>query len=240
MRRFYSSSELIVGSMVDLDLEQSRHLRNVLRLQNGDEVAVFNGLGDEFLCSVQEKGTGKEQTTLQIIKKIGSTAPESKLKLTIAVSLLKSDKFDLVIQKSVELGVANLIPLVTKRCDVKLTNIQSKSARFERIVIESSKQCGRAKLMQISDPLEFEEFVRLAEGVNILFSERGGKNFSELKPDSKLTAAIGPEGGWEDSEIDLATQNDFKIITLGGRILRAETAAISIVSVLQHNFGDLN
>jgi 16S rRNA (uracil1498-N3)-methyltransferase len=153
---------------------------------------------------------------------------------------LKGDKFDLVIQKAVELGVTKFIPLITHRGDVKLRNEVKKLERWRKITIESAKQCGRVSLMKISESSQFEEFIRKAEGTKLLFSERSGKTFSDIKSTEKITATIGPEGGWEDSELKFAEETGFQIITLGGRILRAETAVISITTILQHRFGDLN
>lgn len=239
MRRFYAPPENFADHRIILDSEQSKHLRSVLRLQNGDEVKVFDGEGNEFLCVVQEIKSGKQSSVLRILNESDPTSSESDLNLNLAVALLKSDKFDLVLQKAVELGVSTFTPIITRRCDVKPKNFERKVGRFEKIIIESSKQCGRAKLMKISELLDFEELIETGKGTKILFSERSGTKFSEVKADKKITAVIGPEGGWEDSEIDLARQNDFQIITLGGRILRAETAAISVTSILQHNFGDL-
>ncbi|MCB1023045.1 MAG: RsmE family RNA methyltransferase, partial [Acidobacteria bacterium] len=86
----------------------------------------------------------------------------------------------------------------------------------------------------------FEEFVKTAEGAKILFAEKGGEGFAAIKPGKKITAVIGPEGGWEASELDLAQKHKFQIITLGGRILRAETAAITITAMIQNHFGDLS
>jgi 16S rRNA (uracil1498-N3)-methyltransferase len=95
--------------------------------------------------------------------------------------------------------------------------------------------------MEIANVTDFSEFIdRAKDGSFILFSERGGEDFSSIKPGKKITAVIGPEGGWEDSEIDDARRKGFAVTTLGGRILRAETAAISIAAILQHRFGDLS
>ncbi len=237
MRRFYASPENFNDQQVFLDMEQSRHLSSVLRLTEGNKIRVFDGLGNEFSCEIEK--IEKKKTSLKIIEKISPSAPESGLDLTLAVAVLKGEKFDLVIQKAVELGVANFVPLVTKRCDVKIKDSTKKIERWEKIVIESSKQCGRAKLMQISELIEFQDFIEMPEGAKILFAERNGESFSEIKADKKITAVIGSEGGWEDSEIVSAEKKGFQIITLGGRILRSETAAISITGILQHNFGDL-
>lgn len=237
MRRFYAPKENFKNNLIFLNNEETRHLRNVLRLTVGDEIFVFDGEGNEFLCKI--KSIDKNRTSLQILKEISENPHESDLDLTLAVSILKGDKFDLVIQKSVELGVKKFVPIVTRRCDVKLRNVGKKSERWRKIIIEASKQTERAKLMEITEPFEFEDFVCQVEETKILFSERNGESFSLVEPDKNITAVIGSEGGWEDSEIEFARQNDFQIITLGRRILRAETAVISITAILQHRFGDL-
>ena len=239
MRRFYKSNIDNTIYEVTLDKEQSRHLRDVLRLSVGDEISIFDGNGGEFLCSVLALGKRKIPVVIKIIDTIKPIAPESPLKLTLAPTLLKGDKFELVIQKAVELGTSKLTPIITKHSDIKAKNIEKKLERWRKIIIESSKQCGRATLMKIDSPLEFNEFVETSDGVRILFSEKLGGSFSNIKPDTKMTAVIGPKGGWDNSELELAKQNGFQIITLGGRILRAETAAISLSSILQHNFGDI-
>lgn len=241
MRRFYASVENFDEKVILLDPEQSRHLRNVLRLSEGENVRVFDGTGREFLCAVE--GVEKHRTILQIIEKVLPASPESDLELVLAVALLKGEKFDLVISKAVELGVTGLLPIMTKRCDVKMKESAKKLARWEKIIIESSKQTGRARLMEIAEPCGFESFLENYlsghSGGKLLFAEKGGENFAQIKPAKKITAVIGPEGGWELSEIESAAENGFQIITLTGRILRAETAAITVAALLQHNFGDL-
>jgi 16S rRNA (uracil1498-N3)-methyltransferase len=238
MRRFFSPQENFKDGKVTLTEEETRHLKNVLRLSAGQEISVFDGHGKEFLCRIRE--IEKRRTFLEVLKEIPKVEFESPLGLTLAVSLLKGDKFDLVIQKAVELGVTGFIPLITKRCDVKFRNEAKKLERWRKIIIEASKQCGRARLMEMGGAVHFEKFVKEAGGVKLLFAESKGKDFSSIRPGQKITAAIGPEGGWDDPEIELAGQNGFQIITFGGRILRAETAVISITTILQHRFGDLH
>lgn len=244
MRRFYAPQSKFQNSTINLETDETRHLRNVLRLTEGEKVQVFNGEGREFLCEIEK--IEKRRTTLKIIEEISPYSPESDLELTLAVSLIKGEKFDLVIQKAVELGVTNFIPIFTKRCDVKFKNAEKKAERWRKIIIESSKQCGRAKLMKIDEPKNFDIFIkttasqRLSSELLLLFSERNGESFSKVTSGKKITTVIGSEGGWEHSEIETAKQNGFQIITLRGRILRAETAAISIAAILQNRFGDLN
>ena len=236
MRRFYVSPENFNNLRIALSVEESKHLREVLRVRGGEEVHVFDGEGKEFLCSVEEIGSKKQSAILQILNETKPASPESDLNLTLAVALLKGEKFDLVVQKAVELGVTKLVPILTKRADTKTVRIE----RWQKIAIEAAKQSGRAKLMQIVELERFEDFVASSDGVKMLFAERGGgENFNTAEQSKKITAVIGSEGGWEDSEIEAARKNDFQIITFGGRILRAETAAVSIAAILQHRFGDI-
>jgi len=238
MRRFYAPAENFDGQKISLSVEETRHLRDVLRLQETDKVQIFDGGGREFLCEIEL--IEKKQTALNILKEIPPTAPESALNLTLAVALLKGEKFDLVVQKAVELGVAKLVPLNTKRADVKLKEMEKRLERWRRIALEAAKQSGRARLMEIEKPLDFEKFIEAAKGARILFAERSGAKFSGVEKSADIIAVVGAEGGWEISEIEAARKNGFQIITLKGRILRAETAAITVAAILQHRFGDFN
>jgi len=243
MRRFYASTENFDGQKITLAFEESRHLRDVLRLREGENAQIFDGEGKEFFCEIIK--IEKKETVLRVIKETSPPAPESDLDLTFAIALLKGEKFDLVVQKAVELGVTKFVPLNTKRADVKPKDSEKKLERWRKIIVDATKQSGRAKLMQIESPINFNEFIknstsRRLEGENlILFAERSGEDFSTVKTSEKIIAVIGSEGGWEDAEIESARENGFQIITFKGRILRAETAAISIATVLQHRFGDL-
>lgn len=236
MRRFYAPTEKFSQSNVALGFEETRHLRDVLRLREGGEIRVFNGEGKEFLCLIEK--VSKKETELKIIEEVLPAAPESGLDLTLAVALLKGEKFDLIVQKAVELGVKRFVPLNTQRGDVKIKDDGKKLERWRKIIIDATKQCGRAALMPIDAPIDFEEFIKAAEGTKILFAEKSGESFSVVKYAEKITAVIGAEGGWEDSEIESARAQNFQIVTFGGRILRAETAAISITAILQNRFGD--
>jgi 16S rRNA (uracil1498-N3)-methyltransferase len=238
MRRFYAPTENFDGQKISLSVEETKHLRDVLRLKETDRVQVFDGGGREFLCEIDV--IEKKQTILKILEEIPSSAPESNLNLTLAVALLKGEKFDLVVQKAVELGVAKLVPLKTKRADVKLKETEKRLERWERIALEAAKQCGRARLMKVEKPADFETFTEAAVGTRILFAEQNGESFSEIKKSESIVAVVGAEGGWDATEVEAAREKGFQIVTLKGRILRAETAAIAVAAILQHRFGDLN
>lgn len=237
MRRFYAPKKNFSAHSVELGADDTRHLRDVLRLAEGDAVHVFDGDGREFLCEIES--VEKRRTILRVINEVEPTAPESKFDLTLAAAVTKGENFDLVVQKAVELGVSRLIPLFTRRCDVKPAGSEKRLERWRKIALEAAKQSGRARLMSVREPLDFQEFAGSAGENVILFSERDGDSFTTVQPGEKLTAVIGPAGGWDDSELDRARKSGIQIITFGGRILRAETAAIAFAAILQHRFGDL-
>jgi 16S rRNA (uracil1498-N3)-methyltransferase len=240
MHRFYAPASAFENGLVILALEETRHLRDVLRLREGSTIQVFDGAGREFRCRIT--GIGKRSSNAEIVEEIEPESPESGLELTLASSMLKGEKFDLVVQKAVELGVTRLIPINTRRCDVKMKDGAARTERWRRIAFEASKQSGRARLMEVDEPSEFEKTAmgRNSSGTQILFSERNGKPFPKSIDDKKVTAFIGPEGGWDDAELEFAAANGISVVTLGGRILRAETASIALTAILQHRFGDLN
>jgi len=223
---------------VTLASDEARHLREVLRLKPGDEVQVFDGEGKEFRAAVSQ--ARREFAELEIRDEIEAMRPESPLELTLAVALLKGEKFDLVVQKGTELGVNQFVPLITRYADIRLRDEADgakRIARWQRIALEAAKQSGRAVVPQVTMPVPFESVIR--DNSCLLFSERDGQS---LDTDSKLqsvTAIIGSEGGWSDEELDQARTSGVPIVTLGGRILRSETAAIATAALLQHRYGDL-
>ena len=170
--------------------------------------------------------------------------------MTLAVALLKGDKFDLVVQKTTELGITRIVPLKTIRADVRLhdpADAQKRITRWQRIALEAAKQSGRAFLPQVAAPAEVSLWLHSNESISeqrIMFSERGGAPLLETISDweakpATMAALVGSEGGWSDEELQQAREIGWQIVTLGGRTLRAETAAIVVTSLLQHLFGDL-
>ena len=221
-----------------LAAEEARHLRDVLRLKAGDEVYLFNGVGREFRCTVSS--TARDSAELRIDAEVEPARPESQLQLNLCVALLKGEKFDLVVQKATELGVSKVVPLITRYADIHLrdeADAAKRVARWQRIALEAAKQSGRAFVPKISTPAAFDSLS--VDGLVVVFSERDGGALSSLIPSQSVTALVGSEGGWSDDEIESARARNFHIVTLGGRILRAETAAITVAALMQYLFGDL-
>lgn len=239
MRRFFSEEPLKADSRIGLGIDESRHIRDVLRLAAGDEIMLFDGSGMDFKGRI--KSVAKRETVVDIISELEPASAESPLRLWLAVALLKSDKFDLVVQKAVELGVSGLFPIVTRRTDIKLKGSDSRVGRWRKIALEATKQCGRSRLMTVAEPIGLESVCEKFDdfGTVLFFSERGGGSIGDQTVGSVL-AISGPEGGWDDSEIAAAKAKGARVVTLGGRILRAETAAIAIAAIIGNRFGDIN
>lgn len=240
--RFHALTSQISDSGVTLDSDEAHHLARVLRLSAGDRVFVFDGEGSEWECEIAV--VGKREASLTIIRQLTDEV-ESPLRLTLAQALVKGDKFDLVVQKATELGVTRIVPMITDHSDIKRAEERAgqKLDRWRRISLEALKQCGRRRLVEISEPISFADFCESSAAKNLIFSERGGRNLREiaasLNQPTQLSISIASEGGWSDAELQQAEKNNFVAVHLGQRILRTETAAIAAVTLAQHLFGDL-
>src|SRR4030095_2223796 len=206
-RRFYAPSGAFDSDLdgVTLESDEARHLRDVLRLKPGDDVYVFNGAGKEFHCRVEE--SRRDSARLKVIGEVDPARPESPLGLTLAVALLKGEKFDLVVQKVTELGVQEIVPIITQHADIHLrdkADAQKRVVRWQRIALEAAKQSGRALIPKIDSPVDFKSLVSETNErcVRLMFTERDGNSLDAAElftPPSLQTAAIiGSEGGWAD------------------------------------------
>jgi 16S rRNA (uracil1498-N3)-methyltransferase len=246
-RRFFAPVEAFNFNqqMVVLSSEEARHLKDVLRLRAGDECFVFDGKGKEFRCSVAVQS--RDVTQLDILEKVDPPSSESPLSITLAVALLKGEKFDLVVQKATELGVTEIVPVATGHADIQLRDkgdAAKRLMRWQRIALEAAKQSGRAVVPVVAEPKDIGVLIETAKpSFRIMFSEKSGKQLNAISSaasaDDSVLVLVGPEGGWADEEVALALESNWQVVTLGGRTLRAETAAIVAVTLIQHRFGDL-
>jgi 16S rRNA (uracil1498-N3)-methyltransferase len=246
-RRFFAAVKAFnfKQQTVVLGSDEARHLNDVLRLRVGDECFVFDGTGKEFRCLVAVQS--RDVTQLDILEKMDPPSSESPLSITLAVALLKGEKFDLVVQKATELGVTEIVPVSTRHADIQLRDkgdAAKRVMRWQRIALEAAKQSGRAVVPVVAEPKDLGVLIETAKpSFRIMFSEKSGSQLNSISTvasaDNSVLVLVGPEGGWADEEVALALESNWQVVTLGGRTLRAETAAIVAVTLVQHRFGDL-
>ena len=216
------------------------HIKNVLRMKIGEEFNVSNGIdGKEYRCSVEELGDDQILCTLRFIKEDGVELP---VKVTLFQGLPKADKMELIIQKAVELGVAEVVPVACKRCIVKLDAKKEKSklARWQGIAEAAAKQSKRGFIPQVREVMSYKEAIAYAKDMECkLIPYEMAENMSHtrevlggIKPEDRVAIFIGPEGGFEEEEIQAALTEGIEPITLGKRILRTETAGFTVLSWL--------
>jgi 16S rRNA (uracil1498-N3)-methyltransferase len=244
--RFYAAPYTFTETSVRLEADEAHHLTRVLRLGAGARVFVFDGEGAEYECEVAR--VAKHEVDLNLLRRLDDVV-ESPLRLTLAQSLIKGDKFDWVIQKTTELGVTRIVPLVTDHSDVKRAEerAEQRLLRWRRISLEALKQCGRRKLVEICEPAAFDDFCEsAAQEACLIFSERAKREGESLAQASakfggvnQLSLCVASEGGWSERELRKAEDCRVISVSLGSRILRTETAAIAAVTLAQYVFGDL-
>ena len=245
--RFFAPDLGAGTDLVTLSREEARHLTRVLRLGAGDTVTVFDGRGNEFLARVED--VARHQVAVRPLRRT-EPAAEPSVTLTLAQAVLKGNKLDHVVRDATMLGVAVIQPLLTLRANVPASAWRQGGAvaRWQRIAVASAKQCRRAVVPEVRPPLELERFVGVDESaLRICLVEPNPRSdrtrsLGVLRADAtprSATVAIGPEGGWTEEEIALATAYGFVPLTLGDRTLRADAAPIAAVAVLQFLWGDL-
>ncbi|MBS3907728.1 MAG: 16S rRNA (uracil(1498)-N(3))-methyltransferase [Syntrophaceae bacterium] len=244
MPRFYIPNPQIEKDLLTIKGNEVRHIRRVLRLKAGDEITVFDGSGKEYEGRIIEEGP----TSVVIeVGDIFSSKEEAPLEVTLAQSLLKGEKMDYLIQKATELGVREIIPFFSSR-SVPLLDKSKKlerHRRWERIAIEASKQCGRGFIPKIDHIRDYSEMLSLAplESLRlILWEEEGGRLkevLKEFKNKKRIFFIVGPEGGLSREEVEKSKGMGFIPVYMGQRILRAETASLCLLSILQYEWGDI-
>jgi len=230
------------GARVSLPEHSAHHAREVLRLRSGTAVRVFDGAGQEFDATLDV--VTRAEVTARLAGLVAAR-PESPLRLVLALSPLKGDRMELVIQKATELGVAAIRPVVTARTDAAARPALkgSRQERWDKVASGAAEQCGRAVVPDVAPASTLAQF--LAEppdgALRLLFDETPGQPaLSTLeRPVASVVALVGPAGGWEPHEIERLQSAGFRRVSLGPRILRAETAAIALVAALQMMWGDL-
>ena len=250
MSKFFVKRNQIVDGQINIIGNDVNHIKNVLRAKIGDEIEICNSDSQEnYLCKI--KSMEKEKINLEIVEKLLGIA-ESNIKITIFQGLPKADKMELIIQKSVELGAYEITPVEMKRCIVKLQEKDKikKIDRWQKISEVAAKQCGRDYIPKINMFMRIKNIIEnIKEYDEIILAYENEKEFtlkqeiSQIKKnykkeintkELKIGIIIGPEGGIDPEEENLLRENGVKVVTLGNRILRTETVALNMLSIIMY------
>ncbi len=242
--RIYTSFALEQSDKVVLDPKAQKHIKDVLRMNVDDSIILFNGDGHDYSSVINE--ISKKEVHAKIISK-NKITNESPLSIHLLQPLCRSEKMDWCLQKATELGVNKITPYVSSRVNISIPKdrINKKLAHWNSVIQSACEQSGRATIPVINTPLPLQEIITSISAndcIKIIASPTGTSNFNELtkQEDTCCVCAIGPEGGFENSEVDHAQSHGFFAVQLGPRILRLETAVTSAITLCQANWGDLH
>ena len=246
MPKYFVDASDIDNGRVIMRGENADHLITVVRARPGDSVIVCDGWRMDYICEIADISSGKDRyLTLRIQSK--REAPEPLLKTTIYQALPKADKMEYIIQKCVEMGVTDIIPVYTDNSEIKILS-EAKLSRYRKISEASAKQCMRGIIPRIGAPIALEQAVADSRGCDLVFApyenERQtglkdflrGRNMGEIR---SCAYFIGSEGGFSDREADMFTEAAIPLVSLGNRILRTETAGFAVLTVLMYMCGEL-
>lgn len=239
MPRFYVDFALSPDSVVELPDNVVRHL-NVLRVKNTEEIVLFNGNGKAYpaLPEVLEK----RRASVRILRE-EATDNESPLNITLVQAVSAAERMDFTLQKSVELGVAEIRPVISERCVVRLSGerAEKRVTRWQEIVVSACEQSGRNIVPKVLPLTTYVQDLQQLpqETTKLLMSLNRAQKLSDVRPQSgKVVFMVGPEGGWTEKEEQQAFDAGFQSVTLGKRVLRTETASLAAIAAMQTLWGD--
>ena len=240
MYRFYVSADQLAEKEVFISGGDVNHIKNVLRLEVGDWIVACDGNGTDYVSRIQSICSDE---VVASIEKVQPTGPELPVRITLFQGMPKKDKLELIIQKAVELGACEIVPVMTKRTVVKLSEEKKINKRLERwqsIAYAAAKQCDRGIIPTVHKPVSYEEALAMADQLdyNVIpyelqtGMEEARKIVDQACKQRSLGIFIGPEGGFEPEEVERAMTRNIHPMTLGKRILRTETAGMALLSIL--------
>lgn len=253
MRRFFVEEKNIKENRVAIKGDEARHIAQVLRLKEGDRIKVFTGKGREYLIEIRE---ARKKEVIGNILLETELKTEPKVSITLVQGIPKSNKMDFIVQKTTELGVKRIVPVITQRTIVKLDKEKARArrSRWQRIVKEAAKQSGRAIIPKVDEITTFIQSLGIInkEGLNLIpWEEEESTSLKEvLRPitagtptavgvGSPITVFIGPEGGFTPEEAGAAKERGAIPVSLGPRLLRTETAGLATLAMILYELGDL-
>ena len=247
MRRFYVEKIIPGTGFISITGKESRHIRNLLRMKKGEMLILMDREGQSFEATIGEVHYKEVKVT---ITKTIPPLPSSPVKISLAQALIKSHPMEYLIQKVTELGIHSIHPFYSERTFIQLksAHLKNKMDRWMEIMKSACKQCGRVTLPDLNTPLLFEEIIKDAPDTKtlkiLLWEDEDRLDLKRLLTSMSsaphIFVIVGPEGGFTLNEINLAKDAGFHIVSLGNRILRAETAAVLLLSIIQYEWGDLN
>lgn len=240
MPRFPISTDQITNNQATITGTDYRHISKVLRLKPGDDITLFDTESREHYGTIGEVGKNIIVVNIHESKVVNR---DSSIDITLLQGVPKADKMDYIIEKATELGVKRIVPVITERSQVR---DRDRRDRWERIAVEASKQCGRTKPTIIENTLLFDKAVNTYNNSELAIilhvnSEVSAKNYikNSLQAPQNIILFVGPEGGFTDNEVLISKEMGFIVLGLGPRVLRTETASISVLSILQFHYGDM-
>ena len=244
LRRFFIDSGRLQQERPSLEGEEAKHILRVLRLGPGDRIVLFDNTGWEY--EAQITGIQSGQVFYEVLEK--KWVPrESPLAITLAVPLIRPQPLEWIYQKGTELGVPSFCPYYSQYSgrDFSSREWEGKQERWKRIITEAAKQCGRNRLPELMAPCSFDQVLETGDSALRILPYEGEtvqtlKEIADRYPETgRVMACIGPEGGFSPEEVRRAEEKNFIPISLGPRILRAETAVLTLIGLLQYLWGDL-
>jgi len=247
LRRFFVDKIIPGTGFVSITGKEARHIRNVLRMKKGEMLILMDREGQSFEATIGE--VHYKEVKVKITKTM-PPLPPSPVKISLAQALIKTHPMEYLIQKVTELGIHSIHPFYSERTvmQLKSAHLKNKIDRWMEIMKSACKQCGRVTLPTLNTPLLFKEMIKDApdtKTLKILLWEDEDKVdlkrlLTSMSSAPHVFVIVGPEGGFTLNEINLAKDAGFHIVSLGNRILRAETAAVLLLSIIQYEWGDLN
>ncbi|MBN2060795.1 MAG: 16S rRNA (uracil(1498)-N(3))-methyltransferase [Deltaproteobacteria bacterium] len=248
MRRFFIEKINKKNGFCAIPASEALHIIKVLRMKKGDNLIIIDGMGNRFLASLEK--ANRHEALVKLLEPLPIPAP-SPVEITLCQSILKSKQMDYMIQKTSELGVNYIIPFYSRRTVVKIHDrkTDNRMKHWQEIAGNTLKQSDRTSVTEIEHPVAFDGLIKRSahdSALKIIFYE--GKNGQDIKgllrgtapPSKKIIGVIGPEGGFAKEEIESAIRAGFVAASMGNRILRAETAAITMTAIIQYELGDLS